>query len=30
VVYTVVVDVTDIGDAPVRWGMTALVEIATE
>ena len=30
VVYGVTVDLTDLGDAPLRWGMTALVEIETD
>ena len=30
VVYAVTVDLADVGDAPLRWGMTALVEIDTE
>jgi HlyD family secretion protein len=30
VVYAVTVELTDVGDAPLRWGMTALVEIEVE
>jgi HlyD family secretion protein len=30
VVYAVTVELTDVGDAPLRWGMTALVEIETD
>ena len=30
VVYAVTVDLTDAGDSPLRWGMTALVEIQAE
>jgi len=30
VVYAVTVALDDVGDAPLRWGMTALVEIRTE
>lgn len=30
VVYAVTVTLDDVGDAPLRWGMTALVEIRTE
>jgi HlyD family secretion protein len=30
VVYAVTVELTDVEDAPLRWGMTALVEIETE
>ncbi len=30
VVYAVTVELDDAGDAPLRWGMTALVEIRTE
>jgi hypothetical protein len=30
VVYAVVVELTDLGDAPLRWGMTALVEIEVD
>jgi hypothetical protein len=29
VVYAVTVDLTDADDSPLRWGMTALVEIET-
>jgi hypothetical protein len=27
VVYAVTIELTDVGDAPLRWGMTAVVEI---
>jgi hypothetical protein len=30
VVYAVTVDLTDASDAPLRWGMTALVEIEAD
>jgi HlyD family secretion protein len=30
VVYAVVVELTDVGDAPLRWGMTAMVEIEAD
>jgi multidrug efflux pump subunit AcrA (membrane-fusion protein) len=30
VVYAVTVELTDLGDAPLRWGMTALVEIEVD
>jgi HlyD family secretion protein len=30
VVYAVTVELTNVGDVPLRWGMTALVEIWTE
>ena len=30
VTYTVIIQLDDIGDAPLRWGMTAFVEIDTE
>jgi HlyD family secretion protein len=30
VVYAVTVDLADVADSPLRWGMTALVEIKTE
>jgi hypothetical protein len=29
VIYMVNIELDDVGDAPVRWGMTALVEIET-
>jgi HlyD family secretion protein len=30
VVYMVTVDLTDVVDSPLRWGMTALVEIQAD
>jgi hypothetical protein len=30
VVYAVTVELTDASDSPLRWGMTALVEIDTD